>query len=89
MTSAVVAADEIPWRPAMENVLRVLATEGRARTVAMIRSHTGLGEQAIRNALADLVHKGLATCQPGCPAWYRINDHGKRTVARNPERFRL
>lgn len=89
MTSTVVRADEMPWRPAMEKVLGVLATIGRARTIPMIRSHAELGDRTVRNALTDLVHKGLVHRDEGRPAYYRINDHGQRLVGRNPERFGL
>lgn len=87
MISTVVRADEILWRPAMETVLGILATAGRAQTVLMVQRYTELGDQTIRNALADVVHKGLVSRQDGRPAWYRINDHGKRLVERDPKRF--
>lgn len=91
MTGAtpVITADDIRWRPAMETVLGVLAVERRARTVVMVRRRTDLGDRPVRNALADLVHKGLVTHQEGRPAWYRISDYGQRLVARNPGRFGL
>lgn len=85
----VVTAEQIPWRPAMEAVLGILALTKRAETVMMIRRHTDLGEHIVRNALTDLVHKGLISRQDSKPVWYRINEHGKRTVDRNPERFGL
>lgn len=89
MTSVVVSADEIAWRPAMETVLGVLAVIGRARTVPMIQSHAELGDRTVRGALTSLVHKGLVYRDDGRPAYYRINDHGKRLVARDPKRFGL
>lgn|GEM_PF-5804641 len=89
MISTVVAADEIPWRPAMETVLGILATAGRAQTVLMVRRYTKLSDRIVRDALTDVVHKGLVSRQDGRPAWYRINDHGKRLVERDPKRFGL
>jgi len=85
----VVRADKIPWRPAMDTVLGVLAKIGRAGTVVVIRSHTTLGEHTVRNALTDLLHKGMVHRTDGRPAYYRINEYGRRLVTRNSGRFGL